>query len=205
MVGPNIPTLAGLLSCSYYMHTVAVPVVRQTNRPDRKYQDLAWGYFAAMVTNLLAGFFGYCGFIGYSFREYYAENLILGEPARDKIDQNFINMFNLDSIVAVMLRLSVIFIMLTNYPVWSKFITDAVSKAFTRTRPLGNLEMFVLSVTIQIVPLLFTLFYPKVGTIMAYVGAISGFTDIFVLPVLLHLKVLRTKINESLEVNTTKE
>lgn len=187
--GTNFAPLAGILNVSYYLHTAAVPVIRATNRPDRKYQDLAWGYFACMVTNIVAGVFGYCGFIGYSFRDYYAGDATLGRPAHSQMDQNSTNMFDYDALPACILKVSTAFWMLANYPVWSLFIADAVQKFFPRRRALSPLAFFILTLTIHILPLMITLFYPNVGSMMAYVGAAAGLGEVFVLPVLVHLKM----------------
>lgn len=65
MWNTNFAPLAGMLNIACYSHAAIIPVIQQTNRPDRKYRDLAWAYFAAMVTNLVAGAIGYYGFIGY--------------------------------------------------------------------------------------------------------------------------------------------
>jgi hypothetical protein len=53
---------------------------------------------------------------------------------------------------------------------------------------------------------MFALFYQQVGTILSYTGAISGFIIIYVLPVMIHMKRLRTSIEnpllaEALEMN----
>ena len=48
------------------------------------------------------------------------------------------------------------------------------------------------------IPLLFTLFYPQVGTILGYIGAVTGFPIIYVFPVLVHLKRMKTRITNPL-------
>ena len=51
-----------------------------------------------------------------------------------------------------------------------------------------------MNITVTLIPLLFALFYPNIGTVLAYVSAVSGFLIIYVFPVLVHLKQMRTKI-----------
>ena len=103
MVSANFPPLAGILNVGYYTHSVAIPIVRQNACPERKFTDLAWGYFAVMLTYVLAGVFGYCGFIGYSYRDFYAADASIGKPARAEMFQNFTLMFGYDSITAIAL------------------------------------------------------------------------------------------------------
>ena len=51
---------------------------------------------------------------------------------------------------------------------------------------------------ITFIPLLFALFYPNIGTVLGYVGALAGFAIIYVFPVLVHLKYMKTKIQNPL-------
>jgi len=55
-----------------------------------------------------------------------------------------------------------------------------------------------MNITMIFIPLLFALFYPNIGTVLAYVSAVSGFLIIFVFPILVHLKRMRTKITNPL-------
>ena len=106
MWGANFAPLAGVLNMSYYLHTAAVPVIRTTNCPDRKYKDLAGGYIACMVAHLVTGVFGYVGFAGYRFRDYYAGDPALGQPPHTTMDENLDNMFAYDSKRPVALKLA---------------------------------------------------------------------------------------------------
>ena len=51
---------------------------------------------------------------------------------------------------------------------------------------------------ITFIPFLFALFYPNIGTVLSYVGAIAGFFIIYVVPCLVYLKYQRTKITNPL-------
>lgn len=51
---------------------------------------------------------------------------------------------------------------------------------------------------ITFVPLLFALFYANIGTVLGYCGAISGFPIIYVLPVTVYLKRMKTRIENPL-------
>ena len=55
-----------------------------------------------------------------------------------------------------------------------------------------------MNILVNFVPLLFALFYPNIGTVLSYVGAISGFLAIYLLPVLIHLKIARTRLENPL-------
>lgn len=81
-----------------------------------------------MVTNVVAGCFGYCGLVGYSFRDFYAGDATLGKIPHSEVNQNFTNMLDYDSIPACIIKLSVAFILLVNYPVWNLFLTETIKK-----------------------------------------------------------------------------
>lgn len=51
------------------------------------------------------------------------------------------------------------------------------------------------------IPLLFALFYPNIGTILSYVGAFAGFLIIYCIPVLVYLKKLRTETEQSIQIH----
>ena len=51
---------------------------------------------------------------------------------------------------------------------------------------------------ITFIPFLFAILYPNIGTVLGYMGAISGFLIIYTLPTLVHLKIMKTKITNPL-------
>lgn len=69
---------------------------------------------------------------------------------------------------------------------------------FWPQRPLTRKEEWLLNITIITIPMLFTLFYPHIGTILGYVGAFTGFAIMYLLPVMVHLKRMKTRITNPL-------
>jgi len=70
--------------------------------------------------------------------------------------------------------------------------------AFWSKREITRKEEVILNVTIITIPLLFTCFYPNIGTILGYVGAITGLLIMYILPVMVHLKRMKTRITNPL-------
>ena len=56
----------------------------------------------------------------------------------------------------------------------------------------------IITVIISFVPLMFAIFYPKIGAILGYAGAVSGFLMIYLVPVLAYLKMKRLEILDPL-------
>lgn len=97
-------------------------------------------------------------------------------------------MFDYDSIPAFLLRLSILFLLFSSYPLVNYFTINMILKLFWPNAQLSSFKYFLLNFSVTSVPLLFTMFYPNVGSILAYTGSLSGFAIIYLLPVLVHLK-----------------
>jgi hypothetical protein len=123
------------------------------------------------------------------------------------IDQNCLNMFPYDDIPASVLRLAIFFLLFSTYPLVNFFLKNIIKNLLFRNRQVSRLVDFILNISLIFIPLCFALFYPNIGTVLAYVSAISGFLIIFVFPVLVHLKKMRTKIQHPMfsEALTTNE
>ena len=103
-------------------------------------------------------------------------------------------MFPYDDVAAFILRLSIFFLLFSTYPLVNFFLKNILKNLFFRNKQVSRLVDFIFNVTMIFIPLLFALFYPNIGTILSYVSAVSGFLIIFVFPVLVHLKRMRTRI-----------
>ena len=58
--------------------------------------------------------------------------------------------------------------------------------------------MVVIGALINVTGLIFAIFYPNVGAVLAYFGAVSGFLCIYTMPVLVHLSMMKTKIENQI-------
>ena len=103
-------------------------------------------------------------------------------------------MYAYDDVPAFILRISIFFLIFSTYPLVNFFLKNILKNLFWRNRQVSRLTDVIMNIAMTFIPLLFALFYPNIGTVLAYVSAISGFLIIFVFPVLVHLKRMRTKI-----------
>ena len=103
-------------------------------------------------------------------------------------------MFDYKDIAAFVLRFAIFMLIFSTYPLLSFFLNDMMLKLFFRNVEVTNTISFLINFFISFLPLLFALFYPNVGTILSYAGALSGFFIIYIFPVITHLKFQRTKI-----------
>lgn len=107
-------------------------------------------------------------------------------------------MFPYTSPAAFCLRLAVFTLLFSTYPLVQYFLTSMLLLLFWSKREITRKEGIILNITIITIPLLFTLFYPNIGTILGYVGAFTGFAIMYVLPVMVHLKRMKTRITNPL-------
>ena len=56
----------------------------------------------------------------------------------------------------------------------------------------------MLTLSLNIFPLICALYVPNIGTLLSVVSTISGYLVIYILPVFVHLKHMRTKITNPL-------
>ena len=103
-------------------------------------------------------------------------------------------MYPYDDVPAFILRISIFFLLFSTYPLVNFFLKNIIKNLFFRNRQVSRLCDFALNISMIFIPLLFALFYPNIGVVLAYVSAVSGFLIIFVFPVLVHLKRMRTRI-----------
>jgi sodium-coupled neutral amino acid transporter 9 len=107
-------------------------------------------------------------------------------------------MFDYAYVPAFVLRLAIFFLLFTTYPLISHFLKNLIKNLIWHNEQLSaNLEL-TLTILLSIIPLLCALFYPNVGTLLSYVGALSGFVIIYCLPVMVYLKQKRLEITNPL-------
>lgn len=193
----NFSPLAGILCAGYFLHTCSLPIIRSSKNPDKVGRDIFLGYFFVFLSYAICGVLGYIGFVGYEFKDYFIRNYS-DEALRSLVDQNCLNMFEYTNIAAFCLRIAVFMLLFTTYPLVAYFLNDILLKLFFRDREVGKWISFGLNISITAIPLLLSIVYPNIGTVLGYVGAIAGFAIIYVFPVLVHLKDMRTKIRNPL-------
>jgi len=110
-------------------------------------------------------------------------------------------MFHYKDVPAFILRFAILMMIFSSYPLLNSFLRNlALILFFRKMKPedVPKVTWFFINFTISFVPLLFALFYPSIGTILSYSGAICGFSIIYVLPVITYMKHKRTQITNPL-------
>lgn len=107
-------------------------------------------------------------------------------------------MFDYTQIAPFLLRFAVFLILFSTYPLLTFFMNNLLLKLFFKDKEVTRAQSLGINVSITLIPLMFALFYPNIGTVLGYVGALAGFMIIYIFPVLVYLKHMRTQITNPL-------
>ena len=67
----NFAPLSSLLNTGFYLHTCAVPIMRNAKKPEHSTRNLFIGYTFVFISYVIIGGLGYIGFIGTLFAAYF--------------------------------------------------------------------------------------------------------------------------------------
>ena len=102
------------------------------------------------------------------------------------------NMFDYKDVVAFIVRLSILLMILSGYPLMHYFVVKLLESIFFAGRKVSRSTEIFFGVCLNLAGLTCTIFYPNVGSVLAYLGAISGFLIIYSIPVFVHLSQMRS-------------
>uniref|UniRef100_A0A1I7XDH0 Mannosyl-oligosaccharide glucosidase n=1 Tax=Heterorhabditis bacteriophora TaxID=37862 RepID=A0A1I7XDH0_HETBA len=171
----QFPALTGTLTLSYFIHNAVLTILRNQKHPENNARDLCIGYFLAASCYVFIGFTFYAGF----------------PVQRSCISDNFLNNFGAGDILSSTARMFLLFQMVTVLPLLMFLIRSQLFYAiFRRTWP-GVGWVILLNIIVVLIAALFAVFYPKVGSILRYVGSLSGLIYVFALPCLVYMRKLK--------------
>lgn len=192
----NYPALLGVLCAGYFLHTCSLSIVKNTANPEKKIRDVFIGYCMVFVSYAVCGALGYIGFMGTNFAAYFER--VQGTNTQGQIDQNCLNMYAYTDISAFVLRLAIFFLLFSTYPLVSLFLYDLILRLFFPSREPSRCTSLTIGMLINVFPFCCALWIPHIGTLLASVSTLSGYLIIYVLPVFVYLKHMRTKITNPL-------
>lgn len=103
-------------------------------------------------------------------------------------------MFKATNPLAFFLRLLVLLLIFTSYPFVHLLVRRLLLILFKKKEEPSNGIWILINLTIITLPTVVSIVYPKVGSILGYIGAFAGFFSIYSIPTILHLKIERLKI-----------
>ncbi|VDK70845.1 unnamed protein product [Cylicostephanus goldi] len=140
-------------------------------------RDLSIGYSLAAFCYVFIGFAFYAGF----------------PVQRSCISDNFLNNFGAGDILSSTARMFLLFQMITVLPLLMFLIRSQLCYAFLGKTWPGLISVFILNFAIMCMAVSVAIFYPKVGSLLRYVGAMSGLVYVFALPCIVYMKKLHSE------------
>lgn len=96
-------------------------------------------------------------------------------------------MFAYTDVAAFVLRSAIFLLIFSGYPLVHFFLYSIMLKLIFGEKEQKRITELLFGWSIIFVCLVFALFYPNIGTVLSYVGAICGFVIIYFLPILVYL------------------
>ena len=69
---------------------------------------------------------------------------------------------------------------------------------FFRDKEITKKIFLSVNVVILLIPAAITIFYPKIGSILGYIGSVAGLLIVYILPVMTYLKKYKTELTHPL-------
>lgn len=187
LASAGFPSLAGVLCVGFFLHPASVPILKKNANQEKTNRDLFLAYLVVFVFFALVGVFGYFGFKGVYFDHYYKKE---GEYV---INQNCLNMFSATDPIGFLLRALFFLMLCCTFPLVNHILKTMVITLIWGSKEVSKATFTAVSTIQLIFPLLFAIFYPNVGSILSWSGSIAGLFIIYILPVVIHLKMVKTR------------
>uniref|UniRef100_A0A3Q2GGF8 Neutral amino acid transporter 9 n=1 Tax=Cyprinodon variegatus TaxID=28743 RepID=A0A3Q2GGF8_CYPVA len=111
--------------------------------------------------------------------------------SKECIEPNFLDNFSSSDVMVFVARMCLLFQMITVYPLLGYLLrVQIMSQLFGNHYP-GFIHILVLNVLIVAAGVLMAMFYPNIGSIIRFSGAICGLALVFLLPALVHMVSLK--------------
>ena len=107
-------------------------------------------------------------------------------------------MYDFTDVSAFILRLAIFFLLFSTYPLVAYFLYDLLLRLFFKAQEPARGIAFCITIGINLFPLICALYIPHIGTLLAGISTLSGYLIIYILPVFVHLKHMRTQITNPL-------
>ncbi|GMS96993.1 hypothetical protein PENTCL1PPCAC_19168, partial [Pristionchus entomophagus] len=171
----RFPALTGTLTLSYFIHNAVLTILRNQKHPENNARDLSIGYGLAAFCYVFIGFTFFAAF----------------PVQRSCISDNFLNNFGTGDVMSATARLFLLFQMLTVLPllmylIRTQFFYATLGKTWPGLTKVCALNAVVIALAVSI-----AILYPKVGSILRYVGSFSGLVYVFALPCMVYMKKLQ--------------
>ncbi|XP_051539515.1 sodium-coupled neutral amino acid transporter 9 [Myxocyprinus asiaticus] len=174
------PQLSGVLTLAFFIHNCIITLMKNNRHQENNVRDLSLAYLLVGLTYLYVGVLIFA---------------VFPSPPLSKecIEPNFLDNFPSSDILVFVARMFLLFQMTTVYPLLGYLVrVQLMGQIFGDHYP-GFLHVFALNILVVGAGVLMARFYPNIGSIIRYSGAMCGLALVFVLPSLIHVIALKRR------------
>ncbi|XP_029908406.1 neutral amino acid transporter 9 [Myripristis murdjan] len=172
------PQLTGVLTLAFFIHNCIITLMKNNRNQENNVRDLSVAYLLVGLTYLYVGVLIFAAF-----------------PApplyKDCIEANFLDNFSSSDVLVFVARTCLLFQMTTVYPLLGYLVrVQVMGQVFGKHYP-SFFHVLTLNILIVAAGVLMAKFYPNIGSIIRYSGAMCGLALVFVFPALIHMISLK--------------
>ncbi|XP_077099496.1 neutral amino acid transporter 9 [Siphateles boraxobius] len=172
--------LSGVLTLAFFIHNCIITLMKSNRHQENNVRDLSLAYLLVGLTYLYVGVLIFAAFPSPPL-------------SKECIEPNFLDNFPSSDVLVFVARTFLLFQMTTVYPLLGYLVrVQLMGQIFGDHYP-GFLHVFLLNVLVVGAGVVTARFYPNIGSIIRYSGAICGLALVFVLPSLIHMVSLRRR------------
>lgn len=180
MVKPSFAALSGMLSLSFFIHNIILSILKNNKHQENNTRDLSIAFALVALTYLTIGAFFYTAF----------------PMMKNCIEDNLLNNFNQYDVLTLVARLLLLFQLITVYPLLAFMLRQDIlvninkffksngdqSTRFSEEPTFSLFRVLLINLILLVICVLFACFLPKIGTLIRYIGALSGLFYIHLFP-----------------------
>uniref|UniRef100_A0A672M0S7 Neutral amino acid transporter 9 n=1 Tax=Sinocyclocheilus grahami TaxID=75366 RepID=A0A672M0S7_SINGR len=174
------PQLSGVLTLAFFIHNCIITLMKNNKHQENNVRDLSLAYLLVGLTYLYVGVLIFAAFPSPPL-------------SKECIEPNFLDNFPSSDVLVFVARACLLFQMTSVYPLLGYLVrVQLMGQLFGDHYP-GFLHVFILNILVVGAGVLMARFYPNIGSIIRYSGALCGLALVFVLPSLIHLTSLNRR------------
>ncbi|XP_053722976.1 sodium-coupled neutral amino acid transporter 9 [Synchiropus splendidus] len=172
------PQLTGILTLAFFIHNCIITLMKSNRHQENNVRDLSIAYVLVGLTYLYVGVLIFAAF----------PSPPLGKEC---IEPNFLDNFPSSDVMVFVARTCLLFQMITVYPLLGYLVrVQMLGQIFGNPYP-SFVHVLVFNALIVGAGVLMAKFYPNIGSIIRYSGAICGLALVFIFPSLIHMISLK--------------
>uniref|UniRef100_A0A8C6SE32 Neutral amino acid transporter 9 n=1 Tax=Neogobius melanostomus TaxID=47308 RepID=A0A8C6SE32_9GOBI len=170
----QFPQLTGVLTLAFFIHNCVITLMKSNKHQENNVRDLSVAYLLVGLTYLYVGVLIFASFPSPPL-------------TKECIEPNFLDNFPSSDVLVFVARAFLLFQMVTVYPLLGYLVRVQVMTHFFGSSYPSFFHVLLLNIFIVGAGVLTAIFYPNIGSIIRFSGAMCGLALVFVFPALIHM------------------